>query len=573
MKVKRLISSILITLMMASSLAACGGSTEATQKSEGTTVAADKTSTGGTEKSAEKKTFTFYMGFEDGKLGNPGDTKIGKMIEDKLGVHIEYERLVGDGKVKIGTMTAAGEYPDLIWGHEDHKKFIEAGACIPLDDYIEKFGTNIKKVYGDTNLAKLKDVYGETYYISPYREDKVLKNPSVAWYIQRAVLKEFNWPKITTMEEYFDILEKYALKYPKINGLNTIAFTTLTDGWRFFTLTNPPSFLSGFPNDGNVYVNKDTLEAKVFFNSDKISKPYYKKLNEMYNNGLLDKTAFTDNYDKYIQKLSSGNVLGFHDQEWQIQTAQDALANQKMDDRMYVPIPVLYDGVEKDQYVYASYFTTRDGVSISKNCKDPEGAFKFIDALLAEDIQKLIHWGIEGEDYLVDGNGKFYRTEEIRAKVSDREYATVKQGIGCYDYPWPHGTNVQKYADGNPWYTTGSTDEIKAEYKDGDRAVLKAYNVDVYTQLFDEPSTTSYGFAWEFDSFMADGSEAKIAFQKMDDVNREWIVKAIIGSASQFEKNWEKYKQEFEKTNYQAYEKFVTEKLKEKAENNKKYEK
>ncbi len=45
-----------------------------------------------------------------------------------------------------------------------------------------------------------------------------------ALWIQKAVLKEFGYPKIKTLDEYFDLIEKYAKKYPTINGLPTIGF-------------------------------------------------------------------------------------------------------------------------------------------------------------------------------------------------------------------------------------------------------------------------------------------------------------------------------------------------------------
>lgn len=41
------------------------------------------------------------------------------------------------------------------------------------------------------------------------------------------------------------------------------------------------------------------------------AKTYYKILNQMWNEGLLDKEMFSQNYDQYLAKISSGRVVGF----------------------------------------------------------------------------------------------------------------------------------------------------------------------------------------------------------------------------------------------------------------------
>ena len=59
---------------------------------------------------------------------------------------------------------------------------------------------------------------------------------------------------------------------------------------------------------------------------------YYQKLNEMNALGLVDKETFTQNYDQYMAKISSGAVLGMFDQHWNFQDAENSLITQ---DRSY----------------------------------------------------------------------------------------------------------------------------------------------------------------------------------------------------------------------------------------------
>ena len=84
------------------------------------------------------------------------------------------------------------------------------------------------------------------------------------------------------------MIERYKEANPTINGNPTIGFEILTYDWRYFCLENPPQFIAGYPNDGSAIVDPETLEAKNY-NTIPEAKEYYKKLNEMYNKGILQK--------------------------------------------------------------------------------------------------------------------------------------------------------------------------------------------------------------------------------------------------------------------------------------------
>ena len=68
-----------------------------------------------------------------------------------------------------------------------------------------------------------------------------------AFWIQTRVLKWAGYPKITTVEQYFDLIESYAQANPTMpDGTENIPFTILCDDWRYFCLENVPQFLDGF---------------------------------------------------------------------------------------------------------------------------------------------------------------------------------------------------------------------------------------------------------------------------------------------------------------------------------------
>ncbi|MDR1218251.1 MAG: hypothetical protein LBK73_01425 [Treponema sp.] len=82
--------------------------------------------------------------------------------------------------------------------------------------------------------------------------------------VQKEVLKDAGYPKIVTMDEYFDLLVNCAKKYPTINGASAIPFAILADDWHAFCLWNPPNFIAGYPNEDNGTVDPVVHEYKTF---------------------------------------------------------------------------------------------------------------------------------------------------------------------------------------------------------------------------------------------------------------------------------------------------------------------
>lgn len=552
---KKTILFLLIITILATFIVGCG--------EKPVTVDPSKTDDSKSELDpANPTTFTMFYGFATGNEVAKKDTKTQKYIKDKTGITLDIEYLKGDLKTRVGVLVSSGDYPDYIWGHEAQNKFIEAQACVPMNDYIEKYGDNIKKVYGEKNIQLLKQEDGNIYFITPYVEDSALEKASQGFWIQKAVLKDANYPKIQTLDEYFTVLDNYKKKNPKIGGKSTIGFSILTDDWRFFCLTNPPSYLMGYPNDGAVVVDPTTYEAKEYSRMDE-SKAYYKKLNDMYNKGMVDEESFSMNYDQYIAKLSSGRVLGFYDQEWQITAAQEALEKQKLFERTYVALPLLLDPTKDDQYQNPPIYGTRDGVSISKNCKDPVKAFKFLNWILNEEVQKMTFWGFEGVDYTVGENGIFQRTDEQVANMSDKEYRR-ENGIGFLNYPWPRGINTSKYSDGNYWQPSGSPEEVNALYDESEKEVLKAYGVKTFSEMFDKPKPNPWGVAW--DIVIPDDSEIKTINTKRENYLRKSLPKLIMATPSKFESLWSKHVSDLNKMGIEKYEKFLTDEIKKRVE-------
>lgn len=490
----------------------------------------------------------------------PADNRIYKWIKDNLNVSFNWDILVGDKDQKIGVMIAGGDYPDLL--HVDSSKFYDAGALVPLDDLIDKYAPRLKMHYAEA-WEKMKEDDGHVYTLPVWgvesgRDYGTWYGSSAMW-IQKEVLKEFDYPKIKTVDEYFDLLIRYKEKYPTINGMPTIAYTILAYDWRSFCLINPPNFLAGFPNDGRGTVDPVTHEYKCFLYQD-ISKRWFKKLNDMNAIGIIDRSCFVDNYDQYLSKIASGRVLAVHDQEWQFQSAGYSLTNQSMHNRTFAPLPVVFDESITPHYRNRNLPNIGQGLGISIKAKDPVRIIRFLDAQLADDVQRVIgFYGILGEDYQLDEDGVPYRTQLQRDQQEDEVWKLHNQA-----HLWrSHNPKIEGSYSDNGWPTNivDLFGEREATMKPEDRELWLAYGVESNPQMMDkDPPPNSVWFpTWQVDP--PDGSDAQIAWKRAEDVYRKYLPRIILGRPAQFETLWQEYIDELGKTGLEIYEKFMQEEV------------
>lgn len=505
-------------------------------------------------------TFSYYM-FSPGKKDVlASETTIGKALQEQTGVDWKMEYLVGDSATKAGVMIASGDYPDVISSSGEMSKLLDAGAYIPLDDLIEEYGPNIKRVYGPY-FDKMKNAEDGKIYALPYtaNQGEYSGSPNVgggAFWIQRSVLKEFDYPKITTLDEYFDLIQDYKEKHPTVDGAETIGFVSLAGvANNFFTLQNPAMHLAGYPNDGSVMVDMTTHEAKVVAGTD-AQKKWIQKLNEINAQGMLDPESFTMNKDQYLAKLTSGRVLGYFNYGWQIGDASKNLLSAGIDEKRYAPLPIVFDEGIKDQYVDPPGFVNNYATGISVNAKDPVRIIKYFDNLLKEENQVLVQWGIKDETYSVDEKGRFYYANEDQRKAHDDLELSRKFGFTYFGTDWPKYGGESTLTDGNA-YSPGNQPEVaSASYTEGDKKFLEAYGIQTFSELFNKPEERPWFPAWSI--ALEQGSPEQIFTTKSDDLQRKYLPEMILGAPSNFDKLWDAYMAELNKLDKAGYEATIT---------------
>lgn len=494
------------------------------------------------------KEFTAFFDTENNELNENNEVK--ELIADITGAKCTETWLVGQSRdAAIHTFIASGPYPDFISGGYE---LYEADALIAIDKYWDDY-PYLKSYMKDYEWDRLRLDDGHIYWIPQFGVSDGKLEESIhegeAFWIQTRVLKWAGYPDIRTVEEYFDLIERYMDANPVMeNGTPNIPYTILCDDWRYFCLENPPQFLDGYPNDGCCMVDSISMEV-MDYNTTPTAKEYFRILNEEYQKGYIDPESFTQTYEEYINKLSTGAVLGMVDQWWQFHYGIDpVLYSQGLKELGcdYVPLPITIDRSIKNQWhvMRGTEFDVGNGISITKSCKDLEGALQFINDLLSPEVMKLRFWGVEGIDYEVDENGVYFRTPEQRVRSSNHELAASHFCVYSY-FPRVEGMSADGKNAFSPEYQANETCiAVPQDVKE----CLDAYGCKNYVDMLGSNKIPGVWYPmYSYTDMLTESSDVGRIYKKIDEIKHTWLPQVVM--SEDFETTWTQYMEEYQSCN------------------------
>lgn len=545
---RKVVSLMLVSAMVAGMLAGCGsdsGSSKGGSSTE-TGSAAEASSSGETADDADDKSpITFEYFNADGKNGN-WDNPVAKAITEATGVTLDVSYPVasqGDAKEDIALMIANDEYPDMIYAKGSATDLYQAGALIDMTDLIEKYGPNIKKMYG-AEMEKLKWSQDDPgiYQLSYAGVNQKTLTTGGSCQIQWAALKENDYKYPKTLDEYEKMIKSYLAAHPKTeDGLDMIGITMSASDWHWMiTLGNPAGLIADASPDNGQWIIDDEYNVHYKHVTDE-EKEYFKWLCRMYNEGILDPNFATQTDDDYIAKVASGRVVAITDAEWHYSQCEATLVADGKVDQTYVGLPVTLREDQIEKALLYQGTTVGWGIGITKSCEDPVRAIKFLDYLCSDEGQILYHWGIEGENYFLDDDGQPYRTDEEVAKAqSDPDYAK-NTGIDNYTGFPIYGTGSYS-EDGFP-YTPTTKESVIANYNTAEKEGCEAMGFEMLTDMFAQPEEFDllpYSALWAYQQPQELAEKQTI----LDEIAWPGLVKCVTGTEDEFDGNWESMVQE-----------------------------
>lgn len=368
-------------------------------------------------------------------------------ITEKTGVSLNLIAPAGNENEKLNTMIASNTLPDFItlgWWEEPLRKMIEGDLVYALNKLADKYDPYFYKVAvpARLNWYRQKDgnVYGypnASYSPEDLKKYKVKSNQTFA--VRKDIYEAIGKPDMRTPEGFLNALKMAKEKFPTVNGqpLIPIGFHEFTD----IGCTSLEGYLQNFlaiPPEINEKYQDPALG---------LDHPEYlrwlktlRKANEM---GLLAKDIFIDRRSQMEEKITQGRYFALLYQRTDFEPQNTALylrnpngyymaidgpSNSKLDP------PTLQDpGV-------AGWTVTL----ISKNCKDPKRAIRFLSYWLSEEGQHDFYFGKKGVSYeVVNGKSQFLpdvlKLRDTNRSAFDEKYGGSKKYWMLMDGPMLDG--------------------------------------------------------------------------------------------------------------------------------------
>ncbi|OAS13397.1 extracellular solute-binding protein [Paenibacillus oryzisoli] len=299
-------------------------------------------------------------------------------------------------------LAAGADLPDVIYqlDQDQTMKNIQGGLFKPLNDYIDKYGVNIKKLFEKYPALKasLTTPDGKIYYLPQLA---VTKNYMPTFMVNVRWLEKLNLKEPTTLDEFTDMLRKFKANDPNGNGKqDEIPFSVAPN-----QLASAFGPVFGLDLANNFYADKDGKVHYSFYEPN--YKEYLTYLNSLYKEGLLESDFASVTADQITSKFSQNITGATFNFSWYTSMVYSKLFKDYDPAQPLIKGIAPFKGPHGDQfYIGRNPITGIFGVS--KNAKDPELAFKFLDYASSEESKEMYAWGLKGQTFdVVDGKKQF----------------------------------------------------------------------------------------------------------------------------------------------------------------------
>lgn len=334
---------------------------------------------------------------------NFGDTPLGKALNEKTGVKIEYiHPTQGQSEEQFQILLASDELPDIVnnfWhtfpGGPDAA--IEQEYIYKLNDIVEEYCpalTALLKDHPDWEKEVKSD--SSALYAFPGFNNGGRTLATYGPVIRADWLRDLELEKPNTIEEWETVLaafkEKKGAEIPYAGDPVMLSRT----------------FMPAFSTYTEWYRDGDTVK---YGQAQPQYKDFLKKMNEWYNKGLIDPDFAVYDGNKNQARMLNGQAGATN--AWggsQLGTWLTINKDVEGYDLTGTTFTMPTDG-EKAEYSYygAEASGSNCKVAISKNCKNVELAARFLDYGYTEEGHYLYNFGVEGETFnFVDKNGEKY---------------------------------------------------------------------------------------------------------------------------------------------------------------------
>ena len=417
---RRLCKSIALVMMVALSMgliAGCGNSTDSGNQgnSSGNQSKGDSAQTTEIDPAslefplAETAEISALTNYPAGSESEPNNRTIFKRLEEKTNVHVNWKAIQSDqwgDKIQL-EMSNIKSLPELVFnaqfGDTDLLKYAKQGVIINVEEYIDKYMPNLKKVFEEVPEYRTMctDENGHIWafpWIEQLGSNKTaIQTVGNMPFINTAWLNFLNLEMPKTVDEFEKVLIAFrdnaaSLKAQfNIEG-DIIPLSCIISGGNEDCTILCNGFGEGYgdPDPGRHIVVSDDGKVVCTATTEGFRKGI-EWLNKLYTENLIDPDAFTQEWSTYVAKGKSGRYgVCF---TWDVANIAPSLEG-------WAPLPALEADVRNITPANGSFTSgfDRGRCVITANAKNPALICAWLDQMYDPFQSPQNNWGTYGED-------------------------------------------------------------------------------------------------------------------------------------------------------------------------------
>ncbi len=362
--------------------------------------------------SGAQKSFTYWVPLNPSGaevMQDWGDTVSMKELEKKTGVHITFiHPTIGQEVQSFNLMLASGDLPDFIQERElslyypgGGDKAISDGVYRDLTDLIASDAPNYRALIQKNDIITKLTVTDTGKRWGMFHITDGAEPAWTGFVVRKDWLTDLGLKTPVTLDDWYRTLK--AFKEKKGASAPLLVFNTGVPAYNHI--------ISAFDIGGEFY----RVGGKVSYGPMQSAyKDYLSLMHKWYQEGLLD-PDFMGRTDGGFQVLAPTNLVatnkaGMFATIWGRTANAYVIRNDVSDNPAFYLQPIQAPKRVAGQQIHFNYpsYEVREGVAITRNCKDPVAAVRWLDQMYSVAGSNIINYGAEGDTFtLVDGKPVF----------------------------------------------------------------------------------------------------------------------------------------------------------------------
>lgn len=404
--------------------------------------ASDVTDTESVGKQEETVTLDWYINYS-WYVTKWGGNLVSDTITEETGVNINFITPMGNEEEKLNSLITSDSLPDLItlgWWEPQVSELISSGMVYALNELADEYDPYFYEVSDEAVVRWYTQEDGNIYCYpnSSYTPADIATHDNIpsnqTFLVRKDIYEAIGSPDMTTQEGFYQAIVDAAAMFPEIGGNALIPI-----GAHVFDDSGCVSFDKYLQNFLAVPFEKDGSYYDRYTDPEYIS--WLKLFRRLGEEGYLAPDIFVDSRTQMSEKLAEGRYFCMLYQRTDLADQQKILYKNNPES-IYIAVDGPRNANGDDPVLPSTGITGWSVTLISKNCKNPERAIKFLDFLMSEQGQKLISVGVEGVTYdVIDGN---YVLKDDVTNILNTDREKYDAVYGADDAYWMLQNNVMQ---------------------------------------------------------------------------------------------------------------------------------